>query len=196
MSKRLFIITLVLSILVLSLSSCKKIVIDEFEDVNKVLNMEYSKIEVTICTSKDDLSLSSSYSIEKSENDTYILTYSIEKYNELSLEKENNESNKSVFTGNETIEKGKTSKFLNENLAITVNDSSLSKFVINKNTSSKYTYTDAMYSGDINYPKALFGINSNDCKMTIKYSKSAVESIVIEYTQDGFSNIITYIPTK
>src|SRR5699024_523337 len=102
MKKKFLVCLAVLCLLVVSLTGCAQ---DNYLELSKMVNMDYSIISIEIVTNYDDETLTTQLTITDNGIQT-LINYSIEQLAEISMD-ENPDSYKVTLIGSVTVENGK-----------------------------------------------------------------------------------------
>lgn len=102
MKKKFLVCLAVLCLLVVSLTGCAQ---DNYLELSKMVNMDYSIISIEIVTNYDDETLTTQLTITDNGIQT-LINYSIEQLAEISMD-ENPDSYKVTLVGSVTVENGK-----------------------------------------------------------------------------------------
>ena len=165
MKKKFLVCLAVLCLLVVSLTGCAQ---DNYLELSKMVNMDYSIISIEIVTDYDDETLTTQLTITDNGIQT-LINYSIEQLAEISMD-ENPDSYKVTLVGSVTVENGKI---------VAQNGDPVSEMVFQEignvgfNFKKEY-FKNAVFSGgrltaDVTLPKQFMG-NDN-----VDYSNMKVE---------------------
>ena len=102
MKKKFLVCLAVICLLVVSLTGCAQ---DNYLELSKMVNMDYSIISIEIVTNYDDETLTTQLTITDNGIQT-LINYSIEQLAEISMD-ENPDSYKVTLVGSVTVENGK-----------------------------------------------------------------------------------------
>jgi len=145
---------------------------DEFSNLNIALTKDYSHYDVKVSSSKDDLSLLSTYSINKNGN-AYEIKYSEQKYN---LIDPNLDVEDEMITTTSGTRLESNTQF------------NLAKLKINKDLISSYKFEKNKFTGVFNNGKDYLNttFNCNNLIISIIYS-SSIQEVDIDYTLDDLT---------
>lgn len=164
----------------------------KFDKLNKLIEKEYSLVDMSVKTTKDDLTLNSSYKIKK-EDASYRVTYSIEKYNELDLEGENSPSSKTVKTGELLYNGNSVTVISGEDLNLSFSYFSISKFKVDENDFSSYELLDNSFKGTIKNPNEYLQLTGiSNCQLEVSFNANGVSRIKLSYDQNQYKVEVSF----
>jgi len=153
-----------------------------FESLNWQLSQPYTRCNISVQTTKDDMSLTSTYYVTVSHN-SYHVSYSKEEYVTIDLDNlALPESNKKVTTGEYDL---------------TENEFTLSKYVGTKVDFDSFFFTTTRFEGRIRNAKSFLktDYNVNNLALNIDFSAN-IEKIELKYSLDDQTVVMmTYTPS-
>ena len=162
------------------------------EIVNALLDKDYSNIDITSITSKDDYSLTSTYKINNT-NGVITLTYSIEKYNKLDINNPDTEE-KTTQTGKIEYQNGERRVIEGDNVNIDINGLSLKGLKFSESDFDSVEFSNGKVVLKSSNGKRFLN-ESNDLlnfEIVIEYSDEAINKVTISYKQDSYNVLTTY----
>ncbi len=158
--------------------------INEYEFLNKMLDLSYSKITLTITSKFDEeTSLTSKYVMSYSEKNVTV-DYTVERFNQISLDKPNTEV-KSTFTGQAVIENGSSVTSNTGDVVITPEIAKID-FDFKKECFENTELTSLYLKADVKNAKDFMGANieSQDIKVYAEFL-DAFYQIKVNYTNQN-----------
>ena len=162
------------------------------EIVNALLDKDYSNIDISSVTSKDDYSLTSTYKINNT-NGVITLTYSIEKYNKLDINNPDTEE-KTTQTGKIEYQNGERRVIEGDNVNIDINGLSLKGLKFSESDFDSVEFSNGKVVLKSSNGKRFLN-ESNDLlnfEIVIEYSDEAINKVTISYKQDSYNVLTTY----
>ena len=180
MKKKFLVCLAVLCLLVVSLTGCAQ---DNYIELSKMVNMDYSIISIEIVTNYDDETLTTQLTITDNGIQT-LINYSIEQLAEISMD-ENPDSYKVTLVGSVTVENGKI---------VAQNGDPVSEMVFQEignvgfNFKKDYfknaVFSDGRFTADVTLPKQFMGNDNVDCsnmKVDVTYGV-CLKTLALSYS--------------
>lgn len=179
--KKRYLLAVLLIALCLCLTCCNNA---DIEGVNELFRQVYSKLDVTVVTEKDGLSLTTVYNVTYDKTGTATVNYRCERFNVIDID------NPTLVRDAVNVTTGSYTD--NEHNFV------LSRLCFDKTTFNKFTQQDGKLICTINNGKQYVDAdyNCNDFVMTITYT-DVLQSVTMSYVLDDNTQCtVTCIPSK
>lgn len=180
MKKKFLVCLAVLCLLVVSLTGCAQ---DNYLELSKMVNMDYSIISIEIVTNYDEETLTTQLTITDNGIQT-LINYSIEQLAEISMD-ENPDSYKVTLVGSVTVENGKI---------VAQNGDIVSEMVFQEignvgfNFKKEYfknaVFSDGRFTADVTLPKQFMGndnVDYSNMKVDVTYGV-CLKTLALSYS--------------
>lgn len=180
MKKKFLVCLAVFCLLVVSLTGCAQ---DNYLELSKMVNMDYSIISIEIVTNYDDETLTTQLTITDDGIQT-LINYSIEQLAEISMD-ENPDSYKVTLVGSVTVENGKI---------VAQNGDIVSEMVFQEignvgfNFKKEYfknaVFSDGRFTADVTLPKQFMGndnVDYSNMKVDVTYGV-CLKTLALSYS--------------
>lgn len=180
MKKKFLVCLAVLCLLVVSLTGCAQ---DNYLELSKMVNMDYSIISIEIVTNYNDETLTTQLTITDNGIQT-LINYSIEQLAEISMD-ENPDSYKVTLVGSVTVENGKI---------VAQNGDPVSEMVFQEignvgfNFKKEYfknaVFSDGRFTADVTLPKQFMGndnVDYSNMKVDVTYGV-CLKTLALSYS--------------
>lgn len=180
MKKKFLVCLAVLCLLVVSLTGCAQ---DNYLELSKMVNMDYSMISIEIVTNYNDETLTTQLTITDNGIQT-LINYSIEQLAEISMD-ENPDSYKVTLVGSVTVENGKI---------VAQNGDPVSEMVFQeignvgfnfkKEHFKNAVFSDGRFTADVTLPKQFMGndnVDYSNMKVDVTYGV-CLKTLALSYS--------------
>ncbi len=187
MKKKFLVCLAVLCLLVVSLTGCAQ---DNYLELSKMVNMDYSIISIEIVTNYDDETLTTQLTITDNGIQT-LINYSIEQLAEISID-ENPDSYKVTLIGSVTVENGKI---------VAQNGDPVSEMVFQEignvgfNFKKEYfknaVFSDGRFTADVTLPKQFMGndnVDYSNMKVDVTYGV-CLKTLALSYSMPSGAQV-------
>ncbi len=194
--RRISIIIIAISLL-LGLCACNilpQTQANVYDDINDMLDKDYSTIALSITSTTDDATLTSSFNTIFKENRQSV-TYSVQQFGKF-------EVNDGVITppssyivtksGMIALENGKVVDRQGDEIDVDVSALSSALFSFKKEYFANVTSSNSSFSADVTNAKAFMSnsaLNVSDMKVSVGISGDKIASIIITYTSENDASI-------
>ncbi len=183
----LFLLVLSLLILAVSCSTPKT------TDFNKLLDKEYSSVNIEVKTEQEMGTLVSNYELSESE-DGILVKYSCMSFVELSITTPVSERTKTLV-GEALYKNGNKVSQSGDEVLFDIPNSIKPALNLSSGNMRNIQQSNGVTEADILNPSLLFGksVSYTDTKIVISHTDEAIESIVITYVKSDVNSTLTFV---
>ena len=194
--KKQYLSLAIIGIAACCLGACKKTNNSEFDSLNKMLEVSYSQLQITVTDTFDENTyLKSEYAVTYSA-DTATVNYSVEQFVEISLDSPASTGVKTTLTGVAVVQYD-TVSVTGDEVDLDFYAIAYPKLTFKKDYFKNIRLTDVYLIADVKSPSDFLGSQIDCSNMTIRTLFSdAFENIQINYTSSKGNQVkYTYIFT-
>ena len=187
MKKRIFILSIALILVLVCLAACNTYQA-KLDEINKLLKVSYSKVEITVTTEKSGVTLNGEYTLTFDGTKT-LIDYKYEELNELSMNGDN--AMKKTWEGTAVVQNGVV---VSNSQEVNLNTQQLDFTGLSFKTSffGKATATSGEFNANVKTPKGFLGysdFSGSNMHVKVTYSTESISEIILNYTSANGAKI-------
>lgn len=195
MKKKLFLVVTCLLLVALTLVGCADYS-QQFDKLNKLLNANYSQMNLTVTVTQDSNEFTSVFDVEYGADDSSTIQFTIRRLATFSNDGTLPDNFIETFEGSATVKNGQVTNVSGD----LPDDVTLARFTgigikFNQNYFSKVKPTDNTMTVNVSNPKAFMGQTGFVCKpdtmvVSVRWHNDGIEYVRIQYTATNGSKVV------